>query len=193
MKGHPLRIRYDVPLVAAAAAITGVGIGLLPRRVRAAAGIAVVALAVWQARPFDTGAGVVKESQRDAAQRGGTARGHGLPGVALGSPTHHDEHGIPRALHARPVRVRVRDSRLSARRERGNLEVRGAHPYPFVEWIAVEEQAEGGDEIYHQGKLDPRFFEGYDRVAEGGGVALYRRAPFASSPAETNVRSGTRK
>ena len=67
------------------------------------------------------------------------------------------------------------------------------HPYPFVEWIAVEEQAEGGDEIYHQGKLDPRFFEGYERVAEGGGVALYRRAPFASSPAETNVRSGTRK
>ena len=85
LKGHPVRIRYDVPLVAAAAAITGVGIGLLPRRVRAAAGIAVVALAVWQAPPFDTGRRRREGITARCAQRGGPARGHGLPGVALGS------------------------------------------------------------------------------------------------------------
>jgi len=49
------------------------------------------------------------------------------------------------------------------------------HPQPFVEWIAVEEKAEGGDVLYWQGKRDPRFFNRYQRVAEGGGVALYRR------------------
>ena len=87
-------------------------------------------------------------------------------------------------------------SRLSDFLHEGNGEIwkyAVRHPHPFVEWIAVEEQAEGGDALYWQGKLDPRFFEGYERVAEGGGVALYRRAPFASSPAETNVRSGTRR
>jgi hypothetical protein len=50
-----------------------------------------------------------------------------------------------------------------------------AHPRPYVAWIAVEEKAEGGDAIYWQGQRDPRFFDGYTRVADGGGVALYRR------------------
>ena len=49
------------------------------------------------------------------------------------------------------------------------------HPHPFVEWIIVEEKAEGGDTLYWQGKIDPRFFSGYQCVAEGGNVALYRR------------------
>ena len=35
-KGHPVRIRYDVPLVAAAAALTGTAVALLPRRARGA-------------------------------------------------------------------------------------------------------------------------------------------------------------
>ena len=39
----------------------------------------------------------------------------------------------------------------------------------------MEEKAEGGDFLYWQGRLDPRFFAGYDRVAEGGNVALYER------------------
>jgi hypothetical protein len=43
-----------------------------------------------------------------------------------------------------------------------------------VEWIAVEERAEGGDALWWQGK-HAAFLRGYDRVAEGGGVALYRR------------------
>jgi hypothetical protein len=50
-----------------------------------------------------------------------------------------------------------------------------AHPAPYVEWIAVEEKAEGGDALSWQGKLDPRYFDRYQRVAEGGGVSLYRR------------------
>jgi len=49
------------------------------------------------------------------------------------------------------------------------------HPQPVVEWIAVEEKAEGGDALWWQGKHDPNFLLNYHRVAEGGGVALYRR------------------
>ena len=49
------------------------------------------------------------------------------------------------------------------------------HPRPFVEWIAIEERAEGGDALHWQAEHDPNFLLGYSRVVEGGGVALYRR------------------
>jgi hypothetical protein len=43
-----------------------------------------------------------------------------------------------------------------------------------VKWVAIEEKAEGGDELYHRAQADPHFLDGFMRVAEGGGVALYR-------------------
>jgi hypothetical protein len=66
LEGHPFRIRYGVPLVVACAALVGTGIGLLPRRLRAAAAVAVVAASLWQVSPLDRTAPVIAESQRDA-------------------------------------------------------------------------------------------------------------------------------
>ncbi|HEX5475550.1 MAG TPA: hypothetical protein VFX12_12900 [Vicinamibacterales bacterium] len=184
-KGHPVRLRYDVPLVAAAAAIVGVGIGVLPRRLRAAVGVLVVALAVWQARPFDRHAPVITESQLDArntiGRRAVTAylvlHRDGEPILmSMGSLAHYmhdlsyDDFAIRDFVHE------------------GNGELwkqAMAAPRPFVGWIVVEEHAEGGDALYWRGKNDPSFFAGFDRVAEGGGVALYQRRavklPAASS------------
>jgi hypothetical protein len=48
-------------------------------------------------------------------------------------------------------------------------------PRPVVEWIAIEEKAEGGDALYLEAKRHPAFLDGFIRVAEGGGVALYRK------------------
>jgi hypothetical protein len=48
-------------------------------------------------------------------------------------------------------------------------------PRSYVRWVAIEESAEGGDELYHRAKEDPMFLRGFERVAEGGGVALYQR------------------
>ena len=60
----------------------------------------------------------------------------------------------------------------------GELWIHAArYPRLFVEWIAIEERAEGGDGLFAQSKRDPNFLAGYSRVAEGGGVALYRRLP----------------
>jgi len=45
---------------------------------------------------------------------------------------------------------------------------------------AIEERAEGGDALYARTRQWTGFLDGFDRVAEGGGVALYRlrdRAP----------------
>ena len=50
-----------------------------------------------------------------------------------------------------------------------------AHPHPIVEWILIEESARGGDMLAALARQQPQFLAGYDKVAEGGGTALYRR------------------
>src|SRR5690606_25716835 len=46
---------------------------------------------------------------------------------------------------------------------------------PFAGWMLVEEAAEGGDVLAQQIRANPSFTDGYERVCEGGNVALYRR------------------
>jgi hypothetical protein len=175
VQGHPVRIRYAVPVVAACAALIGAGVSLLPRRVRGAGAIAVVALAAWQMRPFDAQAPVVVESQREAANAVGrrtvtaylSANWDGQPILmSMGSLGHymHDlsaaGFGIDDFLHE------------------GNGEIwkyAVAHPAPVAAWIAIEERAEGGDALNWQARNDANFLRRYVRVAEGGGVGLYRR------------------
>ena len=41
--------------------------------------------------------------------------------------------------------------------------------------MLVEEVAEGGDVIARRIRANPSFTDGYERVCEGGNVALYRR------------------
>jgi hypothetical protein len=48
-------------------------------------------------------------------------------------------------------------------------------PRPFADWVLVEEKAEGGDMLAHIAREHPRFLDGYSRVCEGAGLALYRR------------------
>jgi hypothetical protein len=174
-QGHPVRIRYAVPLVAASAALIGSAVALLPRRVGAAAGLILVAFTGWQVRPFDRQAPVVLESQRDVSNAEGrravttylAANWDGRPiMISMGSLGHymHDlsaaGFGIGDFLHE------------------GNGEIwkyAARHPHPVAEWIAIEERSEGGDALAYQAKIDANFLRGYARVAEGGGVALYRR------------------
>ncbi len=47
-------------------------------------------------------------------------------------------------------------------------------PRAYVTWVAIEERAEGGDAVFLRSRQSSRFLEGFERVAEGGGVALYR-------------------
>ena len=174
-RGHPLRIRYDVPLVAAAAALIGTAVALLPRRARAIAGVLVVALSAWQVRPFDPKAPVVVESQREAPNKLGRravtsyleAHWNGRPILMSMGSLGHYMHDLSASGFA------IEDFLHEGN---GELWVHAArYPRPFVEWIAIEESAEGGDGLHWQAVHDPNFLKGYTRVAEGGGVALYRR------------------
>jgi hypothetical protein len=174
-QGHPLRVRYDVPLIAACAAIIAAGVALLPRVVRPFAAIAVLAISAFYVRPLDAHAPVVVESQREAANRRGRQvvtdylRAHwdGQPILMSMGSLGHYMHDLSAAG------FNVRDFLHEGNGEIWKAAV--AHPWIHVEWIVMEEKAEGGDALYWEARLDPRFVQRYDRVAQGGNVALYRR------------------
>jgi hypothetical protein len=55
-------------------------------------------------------------------------------------------------------------------------------PLPYAGWIMIEEKAEGGDMLAQIARERPRFLDGYMRVCEGAGVALYRRTALVQKP-----------
>jgi hypothetical protein len=61
-----------------------------------------------------------------------------------------------------------------------------ASPRTHVDWILVEELSEGGDALARRAWGDRAFIEGFARVAEGGGAALYGRvAPAGAAHGDT--------
>lgn len=172
--GHPFRVRYDVPLVAACAALAGAGIGMVWSRAQPIVAAAVVAMALAQAQPLDRRAPLIVESQRDAANMSGRravteylARhydGRTLM-MSMGSLGHYMQD-----LSAQGFRIR--DFVHEGNGDIWNFAL--SDPRSVVGWIAIEEKAEGGDLLYLEARRHPAFLEGFTRVAEGGGVALYQ-------------------
>jgi len=56
-------------------------------------------------------------------------------------------------------------------------------PARYVNWVLIEERAEGGDELAARARSDEQFLAGLERVAEAGGLALYRRTRQPGGPA----------
>ena len=174
VQGHPFRIRYDVPLVAACAALIGAGLGLLWSRVQPIAAAAVVSAALIQAPPLDRAAPLIAESARDAA---GTA---GRRVVTAFLDAHQDGRTIMMSMGSlghymhdlSASGFRIRDFLHEGNGDLWNFAL--LKPAGVVGWIAIEEHAEGGDALFVRARMDRRFLEGFERVAEGGGVALYR-------------------
>jgi hypothetical protein len=174
--GHPLRIRYMVPAVAAAGALTGVALGMLPRRWQVPVAI-VLLLSVWaEARPFDAHAAMVLEAQwdrpRSIARRAVTTclppPGQGEVIMAsMGSLAHYMQelassgYSLNDFLHE----------------GNGDLWLGALNgPERYVRWILIEEVAEGGDMLAERERSDPRFLAGFTRICSGGGVSLYKNS-----------------
>jgi hypothetical protein len=164
-----------VPLVVACAAIVSAGISTLPARLCGpAAGLAVV-LTVLQGSPIDHSSPIVVESLRDVPLIEGRAavtnylRDHydgRLVMMSMGSLGHymHDlsHHGF--------------DIRDFLQEGNGEVWVEALQhgPRGHVGWVAIEQYAEGGDSLFHRSREFAGFLDGFERVAEGGGVVLYR-------------------
>ena len=71
------------------------------------------------------------------------------------------------------LRIQVRDF-LQEGNEQLWVHAATRGPRGFVRWVVIEERAEGGDALFQAAQRDPHFLDGFERVAEGGGVALYR-------------------
>jgi hypothetical protein len=175
LSGHPFRIRYEVPLVLASAVAVGLAVGLL-RRAAPWVAIVVLSLVLYQTRPFDAGAPMVVEAQLDgAASRGrqhvtrclaSEYRGETVF-ASMGSLAHYMQELSHEGFQIRDFLHEGNHPIWDAALDHG--------PAPFAGWVLVEEVAEGGDLTAARLRGDASFLAGYDRVCEGGNVALYRR------------------
>jgi hypothetical protein len=174
--GHPFRIRYMVPLIAAEAIGAGIAAGLWPnRRVRAACAVAIIALAGYELRPLDASAPMVLEAQWDRPNlplrdRVTACITQPLGGekimASMGSLGHYMQ-------EASRSGFAIRDFL-----HEGNGDIWLAaleQPRPFAAWLLIEEKAQGGDMLARIARQRPAFLDGYERVCEGAGLALYRR------------------
>jgi hypothetical protein len=147
----------------------------LPRRWRAAGAVGIVALAVWQRPPLQSDAPMVTEAQwetpyrlaREAVSSYLAQSYDGTPILAsMGSLGHYMQEASRYGL------------RLSNFLHEGNgdlWQAATARPSDHVRWVLIEERAEGGDELAARARADASFLVGFERVAEGGGMVLYRR------------------
>jgi len=189
VRGHPFRIRYMVPLIAAEA----IGIGAATALVRGAAPIVAIVVALALAielRPLSSLAPMVLEAQWDrpnirARQRVTDCLRASDDGetimASMGSLGHY-------------MQEMSRDGILLRRfLHEGNGDIwlwalNG--PRRYAGWLLIEEKAEGGDMLAQIVREQPAFLDGYARICEGAGVALYRRtsrpAHDAHSPDEAD-------
>ena len=175
--GHPLRIRYMAPLVAASGAFIGIAIGAAPRRWRPAAATVAVALALWSRPPLSTEAPMTREARRE------------LPAQLARAPitqflaASYDRAPILASMGAlghymqetSRAGLQIHDY---VNEGNGDLWSAAIHaPRDHVGWVLIEEAAEGGDQLAVLSRADSHFLDGFTRVAEGGGAVLYRRVP----------------
>jgi hypothetical protein len=173
--GHPFRIRYMVPLVAACAVLTAIGLSAAPRRLRAPILAGLLAALLWTRPPIDASAPMVLEAQWETPRRlerervtDVLAREHdGTPILAsMGSLAHYMHEASQAGL----------DLRHFLHEGNGDLWAEALRsPRRSVRWVLIEERAEGGDMLAGRARSNPDFLSGFDRVVEGGGLVLYRR------------------
>ena len=181
LSGHPFRIRYEVPLILAAAASIGTAAALL-RRATPLVAVAIVVAVMLQAAPFDRAAPMIVEAQLDRTNGEGrravtTCLARGYDGTtimaSMGALAHYmqelSREGFDIADFLHEGNGPIWDLAV----------VRG--PAAFAGWALIEEVAEGGDLLSQHARSDPKWLAGMERVCEGGNVALYRRIANSSS------------
>jgi hypothetical protein len=176
LDGHPFRIRYMVPLIAAQALGGGILAGLAPQpTLRALCAVALLGVAGYQLRPLDASAPMVVEAQWDRPNAPIRARVTGCIGApargvkimaSMGSLGHY----MQEASHSG---FAIRDFLHEGNGDIWLAALEG--PRPFADWLLIEEKAEGGDMLARLARERPAFLDGYTRTCEGAGLVLYKR------------------
>jgi hypothetical protein len=169
-----------VALVLIAAVCSGFLVAAWPRRwLRAAATAAVIALSVLETPPLDGKAPMVTEAQWDRPR----TRLRREVTACLSREFERPQHKILASMGslAHYMQEMSRDGyRLDDFIHEGTDIIWPealAAPALHVHWILFEERAEGGDMLTQRRRQLPEFVDGFERVCESAGVALYRRVP----------------
>jgi hypothetical protein len=174
LSGHPFRDRYQISLVVASALVIGLSVGLL-RRLGYLAAIVVLAIVVQEAPPLDLASPMVREAQVDqhvADRQRATEclrqryRG-GVVMASMGALGHYMQEMSAAGFDIRDFLHEGNGPIWDSAFTRG--------PAPLVEWVFVEEEAEGGDAIVQRARLVPALLEPFERICAAGGVAVYQR------------------
>lgn len=183
-QGHPFRVRYMVPLVAACALFCGLAVGVLREYPRIILAAVLVGITLIQSPPWRRDAPMLLEAQWDHAAIEG-------------------RRAVTACLAAAYADEKVLASMASLAHYMQDLSAAGlgiadfvhegngviwqlameTGPAPHAGWMLVEEQAEGGDVLATRIGRDPSFTRGMQRICEGGGVALYKRVDLTTTPA----------
>jgi hypothetical protein len=174
MSGHPYRIRYMVPLIAAVA----IGAGFLAgasRRARAATIAFVLIAAAIDLRPLSSTAPMVLEAQWDRPSARGRTR------VTACLQAQHDGRLILASMSSlghymqelSHIGLRLRDFVHEGNGDAWQQAL--AAPGPEIGWILISEGTDGRDALWRPAQENPALLRGFSRVCEGGAVALYRR------------------
>ena len=196
-EGHPYRIRYMIPIVAACAVFSGLAVGMisgsrtLARTVKGRAtllpamlaGVLLASLLV-ESPLWNMQAPMLLEAQWDhgasVGRRDVTAclardyRGEKIL-ASMGSLAHYMQELSGSGFA-------IADFVNEGNGVIWNMALQTG-PAPHAGWMLVEEVAEGGDVLAGRIRRDPGFTRGMSRACAGGGVALYKReARNASLP-----------
>ena len=181
-QGHPYRVRYMVPVMAACALFCGMGVGTLRRSVgtrpvtATVMAVLLVISSLLESPPFSARVPLIEEAQwdvpRSIARQAVTDclapqyRGDKVM-ASMGSLAHY-MHELSQEGFA------IADFLHEGNGTLWELALETG-PAPHVGWMLLEEQSEGGDVLTRRVREHPEFARGMRRVCEGGGVALYRR------------------
>jgi len=180
VEGHPFRIRYMVPLIAieaigAGAAVGFFDFGFFSRGARLIAVLLAALVVTHELRPLDATAPMVVEAQWDRPNV--PVRAHVTDCLrarydgdtimaSMGSLGHYMQEASQDGF----------DIRNFLHEGNGDIWLAALHgPRPYAGWVLIEEKAEGGDMLATIAREHPHFLDGYARVCEGAGLALYQR------------------
>ena len=173
--GHPFRIRYMTPLVAASALFTGFAIGFAPSLARLAVIAAAAFAIVPDLKPYDYTAPMIAEARREERhQRARQAVTAALQARWDGSPILMSMGSLAHYMHD----LGREGFDLADFIHEGTGEIwtaAVADPAAHARFLLVEERAEGGDFFAHLLRDNPEIAANFRRVASGGNVALYER------------------
>ncbi|HJU43005.1 MAG TPA: hypothetical protein VJ691_09330 [Vicinamibacterales bacterium] len=182
-QGHPFIIRYQTPLILGGAACIGAAVSLL-RFAAPLVAIPMLALVMVHSPLFDPSlAPIVVEAQVD--QSNGLAR----RAVTECLRTQYDRTTIMASMgslahYLHELSHAGFDLDDFIHEGSGPLWAVALHEDPSlaVGWILIEEFAEGGDVLFQRANASPKFLSRFERVCEGGNVALYKRKAMALRP-----------